>query len=746
MGSVPVNKISDHYELTCGICKETYKNPKVLPCLHSFCQNCLDSSIRPQDRTVECSECQLIVPVPAKGIEAFPLNFFINNMLTVLAVQNPSKCTNCEDSSQATARCLDCVENLCSNCVFAHKRIRQTKEHRILSFDEIQANEVKDIIRCPSFCSMHPREVLKYFCETCDEAICRDCAIYEHREHIYVDLREAVKKYRSSITALQDRTKRKIPVLRAAVDEVREVTYDLRERVEVVRNTIRDSIQRHIRALEEQERELIGQLEDISTSKEKVLNTQQQILELDLSNLLSSCEFTENVLRYGNEAEIMLVKPPIVSRLQNLNNHESQCEPEDNQVIDFISNDDELSKVIAKHGTVSTSNLFPMLSCAEGPGLSRGKVGHKSKFTIIAKDRNGEPCTTGGDLLSVKLHCPNGSPVTAEVVDNDDGTYTASFTPVSRGDHQITIYARGKPIQGNPFDLQVTSGIDCASIGPMLLKFTHNGCKSNDENYEPWGVATGPNGLYVVSDHHNHRIQVFDSKGQFLHQFGSRGKADGEIWYPAGVCIDKSGQIYVADHGNNRIQVFTHDGKFVRKFGSKGTGLGQLKGPCGLALDSEGRIIVAERDNNRVHVFDSEGQAIMLFGSYGDGEGKLNCPRHIAVDFHDNIFVSDSGNFRVQKFNCSGEFLVKFGEKGNSKGQFSCPAGVAVDSEGHLVVADLKNVNVQAFDSEGLFLMKVGEAADSKNGSVFGKPNGVAISGRGNVIVADRGHHCIQVF
>lgn len=113
-------------------------------------------------------------------------------------------------------------------------------------------------------------QVLKYFCETCDEAICRDCAIYEHREHIYVDLREAVKKYRSSITALQDRTKRKIPVLRAAVDEVHEVTRDLRERVEVVRNTIRDTIQNHIRALEEQERELIGQLEEISNSKEKV--------------------------------------------------------------------------------------------------------------------------------------------------------------------------------------------------------------------------------------------------------------------------------------------------------------------------------------------------------------------------------------------------------------------------------------------------------------------------------------------
>lgn len=51
MGSVPVNKITDHYQLTCGICSETYKNPKVLPCLHSFCQNCLDSNIRYESST-----------------------------------------------------------------------------------------------------------------------------------------------------------------------------------------------------------------------------------------------------------------------------------------------------------------------------------------------------------------------------------------------------------------------------------------------------------------------------------------------------------------------------------------------------------------------------------------------------------------------------------------------------------------------------------------------------------------------
>lgn len=750
MGSVPVNKIADHYQLKCGICDETYSNPKVLPCLHSFCQSCLDSNIRSQDRTISCPTCHGVVTVPAKGVDAFPLNFFVNNMLTVLAVQNPTKCTNCEDSAEASARCLDCVENLCSNCVCAHRRIRQTKEHRILSFDEIQANEVKDTIQCPSYCSAHPKELLKYFCETCDQAICRDCAIYEHREHIYVDLKQAVKKYRMSVTSLLDNTKRKIPVVKAAVEEVKEVTENLQQRVETVKNAIRSTIENHIRELEDQENQLMDKLEDIYRSKEKVLVTQKSALELDLHNLLSSCEFTENVLRYGNEAEVMLVKPQMVSRLQALNAHESQCEPEDNEVVDFCSRDDELSKAIGRLGQVSTSYTFPMLSSAEGLGLSKAKVGHKSSFTVIAKDRNGEPCTTGGDPVDVKLYCPNGSPLTADIEDNQDGTYTASYTPNIKGDHQITVHIRSKPIHASPYDLQVTAGIDCENIGPLMLKFTpsNNQVKTNDDYYEPWGVACDPDGFLVATDHRNHQIQVFDANGQMLYKFGTRGKGDGEIWYPAGVFVDSSGNIYVSDHGNNRVQVFTHQGQFIRKFGSRGSGLGQLKGPCGITLDSDGRVIVADRDNHRIHVFDADGQPVVHFGGYGDAPGKFNCPRHVAVNQKGEILVSDAGNFRVQKFSKKGEFLAKFGSKGSNSGQFNCPAGIAVDAEGHIVVADLKNVCLQIFDSEGSFLKKIGKGDSPVKGesSVFSKPTGVAISVNGNVVVADRGNHRVQVF
>ena len=75
--------------------------------------------------------------------------------------------------------------------------------------------------------------------------------------------------------------------------------------------------------------------------------------------------------------------------------------------------------------------------------------------------------SVGGDEVSVKLHCPNGPPITADVDDNDDGTYTASFTPIFKGDHQITVHIRGKPIQGSSFDLQVCS--DFLSISKVCF-------------------------------------------------------------------------------------------------------------------------------------------------------------------------------------------------------------------------------------------------------------------------------------
>lgn len=115
------------------------------------------------ERSFDCPVCHFTIQIPTKGADAFPLNSFACNILNILAVENPHNCTNCEDRELASARCLDCVENLCVSCVTAHERIRQTKKHRIVSFEELQNNTVDESIRCPSFCKIHEREVCALF-------------------------------------------------------------------------------------------------------------------------------------------------------------------------------------------------------------------------------------------------------------------------------------------------------------------------------------------------------------------------------------------------------------------------------------------------------------------------------------------------------------------------------------------------------------------------------------------------------
>ena len=111
------------------------------------------------ERSFNCPTCHLVIPTPIKGVDAYPIDSFICNILNILAVEHPHDCTNCEDRELASARCLDCVENLCVNCVTAHERIRQTKTHSIVSFEELHNNTVDESIRCPSFCKIHGREV-----------------------------------------------------------------------------------------------------------------------------------------------------------------------------------------------------------------------------------------------------------------------------------------------------------------------------------------------------------------------------------------------------------------------------------------------------------------------------------------------------------------------------------------------------------------------------------------------------------
>ena len=64
-------------ELLCYICSSKLKTPVDLPCLHTFCFECLHTWHQAgQDKThVICPDCKKAATVPRDGIRGFPVHY-----------------------------------------------------------------------------------------------------------------------------------------------------------------------------------------------------------------------------------------------------------------------------------------------------------------------------------------------------------------------------------------------------------------------------------------------------------------------------------------------------------------------------------------------------------------------------------------------------------------------------------------------------------------------------------------------
>lgn len=194
-----------------------------------------------------------------------------------------------------------------------------------------------------------------------------------------------------------------------------------------------------------------------------------------------------------------------------------------------------------------------------------------------------------------------------------------------------------------------------SSDGTFLRQWGALGSE-NGEFYYPRGIAIDSQGDIYVVDQHNHRVQKFDSNGLFLTTWGSYDPADGqrgdegEFNLPTDVAADSVDNLYVVDHYNHRIQKFDSDGNFIAVWGSQGSGIDQFYFPVSLALDRADNIYVADTGNSRVQKFDSNLAFVAAWGSRGHDDGEFHLPTGVAVDSTGAVYVTDIGDHRVQKF------------------------------------------------------------------------------------------------
>ena len=322
----------------------------------------------------------------------------------------------------------------------------------------------------------------------------------------------------------------------------------------------------------------------------------------------------------------------------------------------------------------------------------------------------------------------------AKIEDNYDGSYKVSFTPQHMGKAKLAASINGQHIKGSPYDVTVHCGyyniakIENDSIG--------------EDSQQPWGIAIGGHSVWAVTDTHNHCVYLFNgiswynSKYQMLKKFGSQGNGDSQFENPRAVAFDNNNNLYVVDGNNHRIQKFDTRGNYLLQFGNKGTGVSQLSNPRGITVHN-GRVYVADSGNKRVAVFLTAGQFC-----HNIGEQVLGTPCDVTVNNH-TLLVAVYGQDCLNAFTLDGQSKGKFGTLHSRKGERNYmysstrkndsnmyPYGLTTDLNDHVIVSETYSCYIEIFDRDGN-LVKSSALDHSRY-----HPLGVAITPEGGIKVA----------
>uniref|UniRef100_A0A8D0ZLH6 E3 ubiquitin-protein ligase TRIM33 n=1 Tax=Sus scrofa TaxID=9823 RepID=A0A8D0ZLH6_PIG len=326
---------------TCAVCQQSLQSrreaePKLLPCLHSFCLRCLPEPER-----------QLNVPIPGGsngdiqqvGVIRCPVcrqecrqidlvdNYFVKDTSEAPSSSDEKSeqvCTSCEDNASAVGFCVECGEWLCKTCIEAHQRVKFTKDHLIRKKEDV-SESVGASGQRPVFCPVHKQEQLKLFCETCDRLTCRDCQLLEHKEHRYQFLEEAFQNQKGAIENLLAKLLEKKNYVHFAATQVQNRIKEVNETNKRVEQEIKVAIFTLINEINKKGKSLLQQLENVTKERQmKLLQQQNDITGLS-RQVKHVMNFTNWAIASGSSTALLYSKRLITFQLRHI--LKARCDP-----------------------------------------------------------------------------------------------------------------------------------------------------------------------------------------------------------------------------------------------------------------------------------------------------------------------------------------------------------------------------------------------------------------------------------
>ena len=314
----------------CPICLDGYTIPRSLPCLHTFCHKCIADYWKDQmpGDEVPCRVCRTNAVIPETGVDGFPHNFFIEDMIDANKMSQDvgqvaeALCEVCTEmapgsGTKATVFCADCTQKLCERCSMPHVRVRKGGAHHVVSLDADFKPEMLAKQR-GSYCENDPDEIVKLFCTECKINVCMLCFALQHQQHKCVKIDDAAAEFKQQIDGDLGQIEGQVAAVKKAADKLEDQKASFIAEVLELETGIQQRGDELKKAIDDQVAGLINELGEVKVKYLKEIETCVDVVETAMTSLESFTSYAREVRSRGKASDISRVGSDLHKRAVEL--------------------------------------------------------------------------------------------------------------------------------------------------------------------------------------------------------------------------------------------------------------------------------------------------------------------------------------------------------------------------------------------------------------------------------------------
>ncbi|XP_069079382.1 E3 ubiquitin-protein ligase TRIM56-like [Pleurodeles waltl] len=642
--------------LSCKICYELFRTPKLLPCLHTYCQQCLEQLVT--KGSLNCPECRIKVSVK-DGVKNLKSNFFINSLLELLQPKqtNDLECSVCATAKKhltAVSRCLDCHDFLCQSCSLGHGCSRATISHRVVDLKEFLNGQHDAEVRSRQemSCLDHSQEPLRFFCDTCNSLICRDCRLLGHFQHQVMSMADAIKKKKPEVNQLIEGLGSNILKITQRKEEVTESLGILSRTTKTIKANIVSYIDEATALLQSQKEVAFKEVDDIIEKESAALLLVKGELDSQWDKAVSCREFSQKIMDVGSDSEIMSLEEVMRERIQELQSFMPQKQKL--RIPDLVLGGKEILPQIqffrlelVKNDSATHPDSASWSLPAEKPSSAltlemceASPTQHEvlppkdnvilrlvSSFDVEQEEDDYQPKITGIAAF------PGAGGILLADQNNDE---IKRFS--MNGDLRRTITLNDSDL--SPCSIAVCGNTLACSANNYLFFMTLGGSylhklKLRSNQDDPQYAITAYSSQYVaVSEGTLCSVSLYNTKGECLERVRPRGYQGVKFLF---IAVNQNEEFIVCDVAKQEIVIFNRSGDIIHIMNSSNSPFSR---PFSLCLNSSNLIFVV--DDGRVIQFSENGMDGKVVLSTAPGESR---PRMIVIDSGGHLVLVAKDNY-----------------------------------------------------------------------------------------------------